>query len=40
MRNFWLEANVDGRESPVTGGPKAKTDGMVVNVYQCDNGSS
>ncbi|MDD3039693.1 hypothetical protein [Bacteroides sp.] len=38
VRNFWVEASIDGRESKVAGGPRAKTDGMTTTIYQRDNG--
>ena len=39
VRNFWVEASIDGRESKVSGGPRAKEDGMETVIYQRDNGS-
>ena len=38
VRNFWVEASIDGRESKVAGGPRAKTDGMTTTIYQRENG--
>jgi hypothetical protein len=34
VRNFWLEADVDGRRTPVTGGPRGKDGGITLRVYQ------
>lgn len=39
VRNFWVEANIDGRETLLGGGPRAKDGGMSVNIYQRDDGS-
>ena len=38
VRNFWIEANIDGRETMLAGGPKNKSGGMYVNIYQRDDG--
>lgn len=38
VRNFWLEANINGYKSKVQGGPRRKEDGMEVTIYQRDNG--
>jgi len=40
MRNFWLEGNIDGRKSPITGGPQSKDGGFRLNVRMRDNGES
>ena len=40
LRNFWLEAQVDGRKTKLTGGPKNKTGGMHTKVYVRDRGAS
>lgn len=40
LRNFWLEAQVDGRKTKLTGGPKNKTGGMRTKVYVRDQGTS
>lgn len=39
VRNFYLEANIDGRATKLGGGPKAKDGGMRVHLYQRDEGS-
>lgn len=38
VRPFYMEANVDGRASQLSGGPKNKSGGMDVTIYQRDNG--
>ena len=38
VRNFWVEGHIDGRDSKIAGGPRAKTDGMTTFVYQRENG--
>ncbi len=37
-RNFWLEAEADGRASRVAFGPRAKDGGLRLSVYQRDGG--
>lgn len=39
VRPFYMEANVDGRASQLSGGPKSKGGGMGVTIYQRDNGA-
>ena len=34
FRNFWIHAHVDGRESRVRGGPKARDGGLSLTLYQ------
>lgn len=38
VRNFWVEANIDGRETELSGGPRNKEGGMVIRLYQRDEG--
>lgn len=38
VRNFWLEASIDGRDSRLSGGPQARTGGMSGTIYQRDRG--
>lgn len=38
VRNFWIDCNIDGRESALSGGPRSKTDGMSVIIKQRSNG--
>lgn len=40
MRNFYLTADIDGRETLLTGGPRAKDGNMRVEIRQRDNGHS
>ena len=40
MRNFWLEADVDGRQTTLEGGPRAGNGGMDVTIRQRDKGKS
>lgn len=40
MRNFYLTADIDGRETLLTGGPRAKTGEMTVEIRQRDEGCS
>lgn len=38
VRNFWLDASIDGRESRLSGGPRRKHGGMQVYYRQRANG--
>ena len=38
VRNFWLEAEIDGRKSELRGGPANKAGGMEVTLYQRNDG--
>ena len=38
VRNFWIEAEIDGRNSKLSGGPRSKTGGFFLTVKQRDNG--
>lgn len=38
LRNFWVEANIDGRETALEGGPRRKDGGMTVTVLQRKDG--
>lgn len=38
VRNFWLEADIDGRRSRFEGGPRSKSGGFTVTVKQRDCG--
>lgn len=40
MRNFYMEADIDGRSSMLTGGPAAKDGEMTVTIRQRDKGNS
>lgn len=39
VRNFWIEAEIDGRKHKLKGGPRAKTGGFKLTVQQRSNGS-
>lgn len=39
VRNFWIEADVDGRTTKLAGGPQSKDGGMSIRLYQRDNGT-
>lgn len=39
VRNFWIEADVDGRETPLAGGPRSKDDGFTLTVFVRHDGS-
>lgn len=32
-RNFWVEANIEGRKTVLKGGPRAKDGGFVMRIY-------
>lgn len=34
VRNFYIESNIDGRETLLSGGPRNKQDGMTTKLYQ------
>ena len=38
VRNFWFNAHVDGRATILSGGPKAKDGGMVIDILQRNEG--
>ena len=39
VRNFYVEADIDGRQTMLGGGPRAESGGMDVTVYQRDEGA-
>ena len=39
VRNFYVEANIDGRATKLGGGPASKTGEMSVRLYQRDDGA-
>lgn len=39
VRNFWIEADIDGRQTNAAGGPVRKDGGMDVTIYQRDDGA-
>lgn len=40
MRNFWIEGEIDGRTTKLTGGPVRKDGGFDLTVYQRVEGES
>ena len=38
VRNFWVDADIDGRETMLSGGPRAKDGGMSVIIKQRSKG--
>lgn len=38
VRNFWIEANIDGRDTVLAGGPRSKDGGFSLTVKQRDRG--
>lgn len=38
IRNFWIEASIDGRETKVTGGPRGKRDGFDLRIFMRNEG--
>lgn len=39
VRNFWIEAKVDGRKSDITGGPQGAGGGMSGTIFQRSEGA-
>ena len=38
IRNFWISAEIDGRSTKLTGGPRNKNGGFWLTVKMRDNG--
>ena len=38
VRNFWIEAYIDGRKTVLSGGPQSKDGGMRIVIKQRSNG--
>lgn len=38
VRNFWIDADIDGRKTMLSGGPSAKDGGMSISIKQRDDG--
>ncbi len=38
VRNFYVEADIDGRKTMLGGGPRAENGGMDVTIYQRNEG--
>ncbi len=39
VRNYWVEIDVDGRESPIGTGPRNKEGGIGVRIYMRNKGT-
>jgi len=39
VRNFWIDADIDGRKTELSGGPASKEGGMTVVIKQRDEGN-
>lgn len=40
LRNFWVEADIDGRKTKLKGGPRNKTGGLHLKIRVRDSGTS
>jgi hypothetical protein len=40
MENFWIETEIDGRKTPLRGGPRGKHGGFFQTIYIKDRGES
>ena len=40
LRNFWLEAKIDGRKNKLAGGPKSRNGELSTVLYVRNNGES
>lgn len=38
VRNFWIDADIDGRQTMLSGGPKGREGGMDITIYQREDG--
>ncbi len=38
VRNFWMDANIDGRDTKLSGGPRNKVGGFDIRLRQRDMG--
>ena len=38
VRNFWVEADIDGRATELAGGPRNKNGGMTICLYMREDG--
>lgn len=39
VRNFWVQGQVDGRRSQISGGPRARDGGLALTLYQRRKGA-
>lgn len=40
LRNWWIDCDIDGRKTPLCGGPRARDGGFILRVYQRVDGQS
>lgn len=38
LRNFWIDARIDGRKTELSGGPTGQHGGLSIDLLQRDNG--
>lgn len=38
VRNFWVDASIDGRKTDLSGGPVSKEGGMTISIKQRSEG--
>jgi hypothetical protein len=38
VRNFWIEVEIDGRKTKLSGGSQLKTGGMTIKLFQRNKG--
>lgn len=38
VRNWWIDIDIDGRQTRLEGGPQSKFGGFSLRIYQRDNG--
>lgn len=39
VRNFWIDAEIDGRKTDLSGGPRSKDGGMRITIFQREEGA-
>lgn len=39
VRNWWIDADIDGRQTRLEGGPRRKDGGFTLRIYQREDGS-
>ena len=40
LRNFWIDCDIDGRKTSLSGGPRARNGGMEIDIRQRDSNES
>lgn len=40
IRNFWIDVDIDGRKTRLSGGPRNKDGGFSMTIYQRNKGQS